>query len=107
LAGLFFDFFDHIGNRKKDRCLRRRWTSSACCQPASVRVIFRFKQVEGNMDIPMSPDEVTKRIKHLKQQGVSLSKKKVKQMDPELMQSALYYYPSWDHAVTSSLNIKQ
>jgi hypothetical protein len=73
----------------------------------SLADIWCSKQPRCDMDIPMSANEVAKRIKQLNQQGVPLSKKKVKKMDPELMQSALYYFPSWEHAVNSSLNIKQ
>jgi hypothetical protein len=59
------------------------------------------------MDVPMSAKEVKDKIRQLEKSGSLLSKKKVKQAYPELMQSALYYYPSWDHAVDISLNIKE
>ncbi|MBO8137271.1 MAG: hypothetical protein H0Z40_03945 [Desulfotomaculum sp.] len=51
------------------------------------------------MKVSMSVDEVLNQIKQLKEKGESLSKKKVKQAHPELMRSALYYFPSWEHAV--------
>ncbi|MBA4496042.1 hypothetical protein ACFO25_16725 [Paenactinomyces guangxiensis] len=59
------------------------------------------------MDVPLSMEEVLNQIKQLDDSGMSLSKKKVKQTNPELMQCALYYFPSWEHAVQSSINIKE
>jgi hypothetical protein len=47
----------------------------------------------------MSADEVMSQIKQLHNDGEPLSKKKVKKSYPDLMQSALYYYPSWEHAI--------
>lgn len=47
----------------------------------------------------LSAEEVLTHIKSIDQKGESLNKKKVKQSHPELMQNALYYYPSWEHAI--------
>ncbi|MCL6453907.1 MAG: hypothetical protein K6T78_09900 [Alicyclobacillus sp.] len=47
----------------------------------------------------MSAAEVITRIKELGEQGGPLSKRKVKEANPELFKNALYYYPSWEHAV--------
>jgi hypothetical protein len=58
------------------------------------------------MDISMSMEEVMNQIKQMDENGEPLSKKRVKQVNPDLMQDALYYFPSWDHAVQRSLNIK-
>jgi hypothetical protein len=55
------------------------------------------------MDIPLSVDEVAAKIRQMAENGQPLGKKKVKQADPDLMQSALYYYPSWEHAVRQSV----
>ncbi|WP_409342296.1 hypothetical protein [Paenibacillus sp. MBLB4367] len=54
------------------------------------------------MDISMGADEVVSRIKQLQSNGGSISKKQVKQSDPELMKSALFYYPSWEHAIKNA-----
>ncbi|QSO47146.1 hypothetical protein [Alicyclobacillus mengziensis] len=51
------------------------------------------------MQLEMSADDVITRIKELSEQGDPLNKKRVKQSDPVLMKHALYYYPSWEHAV--------
>ncbi|MCR8844285.1 MULTISPECIES: hypothetical protein [Paenibacillus] len=51
------------------------------------------------MDISLQPDEVIARIRQRVSSGGSVSKKQVKQSDPELMRSALFYFPSWEHAV--------
>ncbi|MEG6615919.1 hypothetical protein V6C27_05685 [Peptococcaceae bacterium 1198_IL3148] len=51
------------------------------------------------MDVDMSVDEVLAQIRQLRNDGQSLSKKKIKQSHPELMRSALYYFPSWEHAI--------
>lgn len=47
----------------------------------------------------MNADDVIHQIKQLHANGESLSKKSVKKSHPQLMQNALYYYPSWDHAL--------
>ncbi|GIP50082.1 hypothetical protein D3C76_85850 [compost metagenome] len=54
------------------------------------------------MDATLGADEVVRRIKRLQSDGVSLSKKQVKQNDPELMRNALFYFPSWEHAVKNA-----
>lgn len=47
----------------------------------------------------MSAEDVLAQIKQLRDSGVPLSKKKIKKSHPELMKYALYYYPSWEHAL--------
>lgn len=54
------------------------------------------------MDATLGADEVVRRIKQLQMGGSSLSKKQVKQHDPELMRNALFYFPSWEHAVKNA-----
>lgn len=54
------------------------------------------------MDISMGADEVINRIKQLQSNGEPISKKQVKQQNPELMRSALYYFPSWEHALKNA-----
>jgi hypothetical protein len=51
------------------------------------------------METSMSVEEVMSLIKQLHNDGSPLNKKKVKKSHPTLMQSALYYYPSWEHAL--------
>jgi len=50
----------------------------------------------------MSVVDVMAQIQQLKHNGETLSKKKVKQSHPDLMQNALYYFPSWEHAIQSA-----
>ncbi|MCS7459113.1 hypothetical protein N0M98_03075 [Paenibacillus doosanensis] len=50
----------------------------------------------------MSIVDVAKQIQQLKHSGETMSKKKIKQSHPELLQNALYYFPSWEHAIQSS-----
>lgn len=57
------------------------------------------------MDATLGADEVVRRIKEMQNTGGSLSKKHVKQKDPELMRNALFYFPSWEHAVKNAENI--
>ncbi len=47
----------------------------------------------------MSADEVLGHIVQLHNTGESLAKKNVKKLHPDLMKNALYYYPSWEHAL--------
>lgn len=54
------------------------------------------------MDVGISPDEVLSQIKQLQSNGEMLSKKKVKQSHPDLMKSALFYFPSWEHALQNA-----
>lgn len=54
------------------------------------------------MDLNMSADDVIKQIAQLYGQGEALSKKHVKKTHPDLMKNALYYYPSWEHALQKS-----
>ncbi|MDQ0338717.1 hypothetical protein J2S00_001503 [Caldalkalibacillus uzonensis] len=51
------------------------------------------------MDLKLSSEEVISHIRQLHQKGQPLNKKKVKRDYPDLMKSALYYYPSWEHAL--------
>ncbi|MBU5444036.1 MULTISPECIES: hypothetical protein [unclassified Paenibacillus] len=51
------------------------------------------------MEIQMNAEDVLTRIKQLHANGETLSKKSVKKSYPDLMQNALYYYPSWEHAL--------
>jgi hypothetical protein len=50
----------------------------------------------------MSLQEVTQQLKMLHQSGDTLNKKKIKKTNPDLMRHALYYYPSWEHALQES-----
>lgn len=61
-----------------------------------------MKVVIKAMDVTIGADEVISRIKKLQSSGGSVNKKFVKQHDPELMKSALYYFPSWDHALKNA-----
>ena len=54
------------------------------------------------METSMGMPEVVQQIKQLKHSGVALNKKKLKQSHPHLMQHALYYFPSWEHALQSA-----
>ena len=54
------------------------------------------------MDVPFTSKEVITQIQKLQNQGDSLRKKEVKQLYTDLMRSALYYYPSWEHAIEES-----
>ena len=54
------------------------------------------------MDSTLGADEVVRRIKQLQTNGGSVSKKQVKQSDPELMRNALFYFPSWEHALKTA-----
>ncbi|WCK55231.1 hypothetical protein PP175_04385 [Aneurinibacillus sp. Ricciae_BoGa-3] len=54
------------------------------------------------MEVSMSSDEVLNQIKQLQTGGGDLSKKKVKQAHPDLMRSALFYFPSWEQAILNA-----
>ncbi|WP_179874412.1 hypothetical protein [Bacillus sp. AFS002410] len=54
------------------------------------------------MDVKLTSKEVITQIQKLHNEGNTLRKKEVKQNYPDLMRSALYYYPSWQHAVDES-----
>jgi hypothetical protein len=56
------------------------------------------KQVEASMSVV----DVISQIQHLKENGVALNKKKLKQSHPELLQNALFYFPSWEHALQNA-----
>ena len=51
------------------------------------------------MQADMKMEDVISQLRRLKEQGESLSKKKVKQAHPRLMKNALFYFPSWEHAL--------
>ncbi|WP_301169682.1 hypothetical protein [Brevibacillus nitrificans] len=57
------------------------------------------------MEATFGADEVINRIKSIQNNGGSVSKKQVKQTDPELMRNALFYFPSWEHALKSAENL--
>ncbi|MED1954177.1 hypothetical protein [Brevibacillus centrosporus] len=57
------------------------------------------------MEATFGADEVINRIKSIQSTGGSVSKKQVKQTDPELMRNALFYFPSWEHALKSAENL--
>ncbi|GED32253.1 MULTISPECIES: hypothetical protein [Brevibacillus] len=57
------------------------------------------------MEATFGADEVINRIKSIQSNGGSVSKKQVKQTDPELMRNALFYFPSWEHALKSAENL--
>jgi hypothetical protein len=54
------------------------------------------------MDVSLTSKEVIIQIQKLQTEGNSLRKKEVKQLYPDLMRSALYFYPSWQHALEVS-----
>lgn len=54
------------------------------------------------MDTTLGADEVIDRIRQLQSNGGAVSKKQVKQNDPELMRNALFYFPSWEHALKNA-----
>lgn len=54
------------------------------------------------MDITLDADQVLARIRQLHAEGNSVNKKQVKQSDPQLMRSALFYFPSWEHALKNA-----
>jgi hypothetical protein len=54
------------------------------------------------MQANMSAGDVLSQISRLKSDGQSLNKKKIKHSHPELMQNALYYFPSWEHAIQNA-----
>lgn len=52
----------------------------------------------------VSAETVLNQIKQLyEQNGEFLSKREMKKFHPDLLQHALYYYPSWDHALTRAI----
>jgi len=54
------------------------------------------------MDVPLTSKEVITQIQQLQNEGNSLRKKEIKKLYPDLMRSALHYYPSWQHAIEES-----
>jgi hypothetical protein len=51
------------------------------------------------MEHSMSAEDVLTQIVRLHDSGESLAKKSVKKQHPDLMKNALYYFPSWEHAL--------
>ncbi|MBB3111896.1 hypothetical protein FHS18_003964 [Paenibacillus phyllosphaerae] len=56
------------------------------------------------MDASMSAQDVLSQIQQLRTAGHNLNKKKLKTTHPELMQNALFYFPSWEHALNAGSN---
>lgn len=54
------------------------------------------------MDVTLTSKEVITQIQKLQNEGQSMRKKQIKELYPDLMRSALYYYPSWQHAIEES-----
>jgi len=54
------------------------------------------------MEADITVEEVKAQIQYLGTNGQSLKKKKVKQTHPKLMKNALYFFPSWEHAMVES-----
>jgi hypothetical protein len=54
------------------------------------------------VEVNMSAEQVITEIQQLSAGGASLNKKKIKRSHPELMRSALHYFPNWDHAIERS-----
>ena len=49
---------------------------------------------------PVDINGVNQQIQQMYEQiGTRPSKREVKKNNPELLKNALYYYPSWEHAV--------
>lgn len=57
------------------------------------------------MDADMSVNDVVTQIGELQKSGKPTSKKKVKETHPQLLKNALYYFPSWEHALQSTETI--
>lgn len=56
----------------------------------------------------VTADAVLGQIKQLWiENGQSLTKKDVKKQHPDVMRTALYYYPSWEHALSNALEEPQ
>ncbi|CAG7631891.1 hypothetical protein PAESOLCIP111_03327 [Paenibacillus solanacearum] len=62
------------------------------------------KGVKIPMETSMGVLEVVEQIRQLKQSDNPLNKKKLKQSHPELVQNALFYFPTWEHALQNSGN---
>ncbi|WP_332694971.1 hypothetical protein [Halalkalibacter lacteus] len=54
------------------------------------------------MEVNMNAEQVIMEIQQLSANGASLNKKKIKKTHPELMRSALHYFPNWDNAIERS-----
>ncbi|GAE34362.1 hypothetical protein [Halalkalibacter akibai] len=54
------------------------------------------------MDVEMSAEQVMMTIQQLNAAGENLSKKKIKKTHPQLMRSALHFFPDWDNAIERS-----
>lgn len=62
------------------------------------------KEGTGKMEVDMSVEEVLREIQQLHMNGNPLSKKSIKKSHPQLMRSALYYFPDWDSAIDKSIS---
>jgi hypothetical protein len=56
----------------------------------------------NELEVSLTQDEVITQIKQLESNGQSMRKKQIKQTHPDLMRSALHYFPSWQHAIEES-----
>ncbi|WP_096200856.1 hypothetical protein [Bacillus sp. FJAT-45350] len=54
------------------------------------------------MEINMSREDVLTEIEKLTTSGSNLKKKIIKKENPQLMRSALHYFPDWESAITYS-----
>lgn len=54
------------------------------------------------MDADMSLNDVVTQIEELQRSGQPTNKKKIKELNPQLLKNALYYFPSWEHALQST-----
>lgn len=54
------------------------------------------------MDADMSMNDVVTQIEQLQRSGQPTNKKKIKESNPLLLKNALYYFPSWEHALQST-----
>jgi hypothetical protein len=61
-----------------------------------------LEKEDSIMELSMTSDEVIRQITQLHGQGEALNKKQMKKSHPDLMKNALYYYPSWEHALEKS-----
>ncbi|WP_274365655.1 hypothetical protein [Paenibacillus thermotolerans] len=54
------------------------------------------------MEADMSMNDVVTQIEELQRSGQPTNKKKIKESNPQLLKNALYYFPSWEHALQSA-----
>jgi hypothetical protein len=58
------------------------------------------------MEISMTVNEVLSQLRQLQESGKSVNKKKLKESHPKLVENALYYYPSWEHALRATEKVE-